>query len=896
MNNEEQRKACLDKWLELFPGTYTFLWPEKGLTGRHQQALTTNYGLERNWKINEIDNYWLGYTPNGFLEKHNVEGGRRKATESIAEKFINAFVIDLDEWLSEEQLEKLIKVDRLPISYIAKTHRGYHLYMFVDKADQERINATFNLNTVLSIFFQLIAGADHVVKNYSRIIRCPFSLHKKENKVVQLFAVDYNGFEVALEEITSPDQVKYPEYKVWTFGQLQQLMNNYQQLSNDVSTREAKAWNLEGTFSEKVNVIAIADYIKALEKYPRQQEGSIVKFIIDKDWRSINFENTNIATGEITIEETNGYKINPAKNYVICFSSSFHPINERPVGNPFGFLYHYFGKNLSLLKKFLKDEFDLSDSTAEKTILEIPVVDWQILFTKEDVKYITKKIVKGKEVLDTKLLFSTPYIVKGVCYSNYSLMGTTEQAQYYYLWQDNRANEFMFRYCSSAVEFNKEYGKLGNSFRGNINDLINLYDGLNQASKEWKIPFFQLEHLNGFHANYFIAGKKVFGKNGLRLPEAQQERLILKTTDIEMVEDRIPTTLRDCYFELAELFWERASLVNLTTFIVNVLGLNFWKIITDYTNMQMIPGLFLSGDTQAGKTTFITLMKELLGFQRDSRKWSISGTTLQPAKQAATDNMFIHFEEFTNGIKDVHEDLIRQIINKTKTARGQADWSNITYYYRAWLLIDWERLPQEESVLNRFVICPMFKAEKAGNPESLNDLSKMSAFQNFVETAYKHWNTQDIYDSFVFFEKAFQATGMDSRQAMLYSYSATVARIFMELGDDLIVKRLSENANILSQYIGTRDILAEMLSELFIRHKVRGIEKIKNRISIPVTASMVKPYMIYWEEIRQKYCNAEKKPLVHLVGTVVGIELGQNVELDKLVGFYDNYISRTYLT
>lgn len=155
--------------------------------------------------------------------------------------------------------------------------------MFVDKADQERINATFNLNTVLSIFFQLIAGADHVVKNYSRIIRCPFSLHKKENKVVQLFAVDYNGFEVALEEITSPDQVKYPEYKVWTFGQLQQLMNNYQQLSNDVSTREAKAWNLEGTFSEKVNVIAIADYIKALEKYPRQQEGSIVKFIIDKD-------------------------------------------------------------------------------------------------------------------------------------------------------------------------------------------------------------------------------------------------------------------------------------------------------------------------------------------------------------------------------------------------------------------------------------------------------------------------------------------------------------------------------------------------------------------------------------------------------------------------------------
>ena len=190
----------------------------------------------------------------------------------------------------------------------------------------------------------------------------------------------------------------------------------------------------------------------------------------------------------------------------------------------------------------------------------------------------------------------------------------------------------------------------------------------------------------------------------------------------------------------------------------------------------------------------------------------------------------------------------------------------------------------------------MFKAEKAGNPESLNDLSKMSAFQNFVETTYKHWNTQDVYDSFVFFEKAFQETGMDSRQAMLYSYSATVARIFMELGDDLIIKRLSENANILSQYIGTRDILAEMLSELFIRHKVRGIEKIKNRISIPVTASMVKPYTIYWEEIRQKYCNAEKKPLVHLVGTVVGIELGQNTELDKLVGFYDNYISRTYLT
>ena len=65
--------------------------------------------------------------------------------------------------------------------------------------------------------------------------------------------------------------------------------------------------------------------------------------------------------------------------------------------------------------------------------------------------------------------------------------------------------------------------------------------------------------------------KKVFGKNGLRLPESQQERLILKTTEIEMVEDRIPATMRECYFELAELFGERAALVNLTTFIVNIL-------------------------------------------------------------------------------------------------------------------------------------------------------------------------------------------------------------------------------------------------------------------------------------------------------------------------------------
>jgi len=95
----------------------------------------------------------------------------------------------------------------------------------------------------------------------------------------------------------------------------------------------------------------------------------------------------------------------------------------------------------------------------------------------------------------------------------------------------------------------------------------------------------------------------------------------------------------------------------------------------------------------------------------------------------------------------------------------------------------------------------MFKAEKAGNPESLHELSKMSAFQNFVETTYKHWNTPDVFDAFIFFEKAFQELGMESRQAMLYAYSATIARIFMELGDELIIKRLSENANILSEYI-----------------------------------------------------------------------------------------------
>ncbi len=117
------------------------------------------------------------------------------------------------------------------------------------------------------------------------------------------------------------------------------------------------------------------------------------------------------------------------------------------------------------------------------------------------------------------------------------------------------------------------------------------------------------------------------------------------------------------------------------------LGHNFWEPIKKVKQQFMMPGLILSGLTRVGKSTLISILKEGSGIGIESKRLTIS-TTMQPLRQMATDSFIAHYDEFTGIIPLEKEHMLRDILNKATAARGTITGDNITYHYRASLLID----------------------------------------------------------------------------------------------------------------------------------------------------------------------------------------------------------------
>ena len=132
----------------------------------------------------------------------------------------------------------------------------------------------------------------------------------------------------------------------------------------------------------------------------------------------------------------------------------------------------------------------------------------------------------------------------------------------------------------------------------------------------------------------------------------------------------------------------------------------------------------------------MTILKNWARIATDTKKYSIKSTTPQPLKQAATDDFVLHLEEFTWHIWEIKETIVRDVLNKAKTARWQADWENVYYIFRSALVLDWERLPESQSVSNRCVVVPMFEEDKLGDEKKLWWFVWKSFLKDFITQLY----------------------------------------------------------------------------------------------------------------------------------------------------------------
>jgi len=695
--------------------------------------------------------------------------------------------------------------------------------MFVAPQDRKRIDK--KMYSDLQESFTTRFDADDL-KDMARLMRMPLSMHYSSGEPVQwkLFSCSPDGeWVIEIEEVTRPDQIRLDDLRCLTFEQLTQFRDAYLEKVTVTNTAIQdkffdKQWG-SSDFTTQCNKLPIKEVIARMKNYPHFFKNYAEYPIVQGN--RICFARANTDTWEdLGFVETDGYRINEEWNYVNNFTPKYSLI-ERPRGEPYAFVFHWFGGNALKMYEFFEQEFEIFRRTDKKELyLSLPAPRWVIDFTINGVTYTITTQKDGRTQTKIVSLMHKACYPKGVVYTKV-VMGKweTEQENRYILLSNDKEWDILIPYHTDKRNFNKTHGAHGIQFIADEVAMNDFYQAIWDACDEWVIPKMWLQAYNGFEPFGLVYGKQIITPDANTVLATSFPGMYFANQNISLIaENKIPIDLIEYYQQLLSLFPRRISLIALTGFISGMLGENFWKPVIHGTNTtKIIPPIFLSGETKAGKSTLSLLIKEWFGMSNKDRVVAIKSITPQPLQQACSDNIVMHLEEFTGIIPKDMEGILRDVINKNSKQRWNIDGSNTVFNFRANLLIDGEQLPQERSLQNRMVIIPFFSNDKCGTNEQIIKLRQYTYLYDLVRRAYLHWKDVDkIYLEWV---EVMNQLGFDHRDAQLYAFLFVVNRMFGLESDQTFCASIVENVKAL-EAVEKPDALEEILSMVIFDMKI----------------------------------------------------------------------------
>ncbi len=823
------------------------------------------------------------YTPNGnfaLANKGKRTGDRSIRTEKEAQQEVFAFVVDLDRKSlshpdaperSRDDLLEILKRERLPINYITETPGGWHMYMFVDPKDRKRIDKKMYSEIIDSFAIRLDGDR---LKDLARLMRIPFSqyyggwIHAGS---VKLFRVDVDtAWEYEFEEVTSPQQINLEGITFWTFEQLSQLYDNIHQEPVMVNTAADnrffdKDWG-SGAFTEKCNMIRFPELFEHLKKYPRPIDwGWWFEYPILVDNTRIAFERADGDWQALPRKETDWYRFNQEKNYVHNFTPHYS-IDERPKGEPYAFIRHWFGMNMLKVYEFFESEFELFRRVEKQELLmSIEAARGVIDFSITGVTYTVNTETKNGPSTKVLRLMHTWCYPKGVVRTTWNTSKSeTADENIYIVLSNTSGDDTLIPYHTDKRAFNKRHGTHGLQFIGDEVAMNDFYHAIWETAKRNPslVPTFEYLGTNGFYADWFLYGKNWFLPDATPLHISEVTWKYFGNTVYDMsFPNKSYIDVKDFYEKLLKLFPKRIALVSFLTYLTDMAGINFWEpVITKINSTKIIPPLFLSGITKSGKSTLNLLMKEWFGINPNNRTVALKSITTQPLQQFSTDNTVLHLEEYTGMIKADMGGTIRDIINKQSKIRGNADGSNSTFFFRSNLLIDWEQLPEEESVQNRMIIVPFFENDKCGTNTLIADTRKSTYIFDFIRLIYFNWKNVSTY-----YKEGLTVLAsywLSSRELELYSFIYVMNKICNLAPVEELVQCIRENTTALRS-LGDSDPLDEILSDIIFTMKLtptmyEGMwaDGKDTYLSIPIPYNIIARYKIKLIECQKKYSGA----------------------------------------
>lgn len=838
--NRQEAFILQEKWLTVFENSSihwllntdvkdSLLRPKNipsGVVLTHLEAFNLNYD-------NPVSHC---YTPNGNFAEVNLwrkTWEKSSRTEKEAQQVVYAFPIDIDKKspghasakeYTRDDIIAMIKRERMPIQYFTETPGGWHLYMFVNPADRKRIDK--NMYSDLQQSFTTRFDADEL-KDMARLMRIPFSMHYSSWEPVQwkLFscAPDWDG-EIEVEEVTRPDQIRLDDLRCLTFEQLTQYREAFNEKVIVTNTSiQDKFFDKAGGSSDFIslcNQLPIQEVMGRMSKYPHIYKEYTEYPVIDG--LRINFSRWNSVTGEsMWVYETDWYRIWAEKNCAHDLSVPQKDIQVRPRWEPYAFVYHWFHGNSLKMYEFFEEEFGIFRRTDKKELyLSIEAPRGVIDFTVAGVTYnITIQKEWRTHTKIVSLMHKACY-PKWVVYTKV-MMGKweTEQENRYILLSNDKEWDILIPYHTDKRNFNKTHGTHGIQFIADEVSMNDFYQAIWDACDAGIIPKMWLQAYNGFEKFGLVYGKQIITPEANTIMNTEFPGLHFANQNISLMADaKIPIDVVDYYQQLLWLFPRRISLVALTGFISGMLGENFWHPVICWTNTtKIIPPIFLSWETKAGKSTLSLLIKEWFWMSSKDRVVAIKSITPQPLQQACSDNIVMHLEEFTGNIPKDMEWILRDVINKNSKQRWNIDGSNTVFNFRSNLLIDGEQLPQERSLQNRMVIIPFFSNDKCWTNEQIIKLRQHTYLYDLVRRVYANWKEADtIYMEWV---SVMNSLGFDHRDAQLYAFLFLVNRIFGLEPDQVFCAAIMENVKAL-EAVEKPDALEEILSMVIFDMKI----------------------------------------------------------------------------
>jgi len=813
-------------FLAMFGDPGVFLFPEWDWP----KFNGTYWTLEDSLHINEQSGNAVWFTPNWNLGHKNIVGEPIHRSKWDEDKYVSALYIDLDKRQTEYQdvtdkeYEKyvlsVIDQHNLRIQYAVKTWDGWHLYMFIKPecraAVWEILDQWDNFKNVICALSELFIWWDKASHHMTKLLRLPGSKYWKTPvpKDIKLYRTvkDENGKHKFIE-CTKPEDCDLWLYDIFLTNTL--WIQDFLANMKDVKPRSKKTKTpIYSAMTTQIDQLNIVEVINRIEKYPREVNWSKIVFKTSwdciyfvKDWQRIN---------------TDGYKINREKNYVHNFSFDNHPISERPRWGVFTFLYYYFDNDMEKMWNFLKEEFNIDFTDGwKKTYMKIPADKGLILF-QDDWVYYHKITTKDWQNIDVNLkLFNEPMIIKWILRTTFDKLWETENnITYTIINLLNRDEDILISYQEDRKKFNKVYWK--NNWLMFLQwefDLIDFYDAIERATRTNIIREYSHIYLNWYYKEWYVLWEKVFQPNWEE-KEIIDEPIVIDTQTILHIPITKEKEVWQYWEQLRTVFTDRECMLAYVTFIALLMWDKFWKPALGWDWQQIIlPWLFMSGITKSGKSTMVNLLLNWFGLSWDCRKYSIKGTTLQPLKQSATDDFILHREEFTWDIWNDKETIVRDVLNKTKTARWLMDWTNNHYIYRSSLIIDWEQLPESESVVNRCVTIPFMLEDRIGTQQLLRAFVWVWYRKDFIKKLYEI----DVNTVKSDFEKAQDrciANWIQDRYSMMYAFLLCVNNWFNIYVEDELIKAIKENFEQFNTINSTLTPFAKLLSDMIDTKKV----------------------------------------------------------------------------